>query len=446
MSQDEDDFSSMLKRVRAASADAPQQPPPPKRGAATKAAPARPLVSYLIAPAIIAVFFLLVLYGFSSIARWSATRYVRQATANTGNAAIRKRQLQLKRLERYRVPIDTTITPLEAGKILHALQRAGHDGDLLPWEQPVENPIAPYSCCEDITGNPSRLFDPKGDWASTAFVAARRGLTPEQRRFLTGTARNPAVAHVRRLARARGADVGGGLWSVPADSVVGWPELPAMRSQQLRAAWSGNLANAVLDFEAGRNAQAEQRVREVISVGFVFQDGARSMTEEASSGIIISTGRMALEALYRGLGRTRDADSVSAKADPQIALGPWNERLPDNVDSILRHRILDTTQLTSTRWQLALGAFAHLPCTERRYWFLGPNAAHRATQKEIRAALVKYPSDERRFEMQVRTAWQLLDPMARRTSPSRGSSRGAQTMTRLTGNNQFEKCSTLLYR
>lgn len=440
----DDDFSEMLKRVRSASADAPQQPPPSRTPG--KSGPQRSLVSLLVAPAIILGFVLLVLLGFASIAQWSATRFVRQAAANAGNPGTRKRHLQLKRLERYRVPIDTTITPLEAGKILHAISRAGYDGELLKWEQPIDSRIGAPMCCAQFTGNPSRLFDPKLDWGVAAFAVARRGFTAEQRAFLGAASRNPSLPQFRRLARARAVDIGGGLWDVPLDSVIGWPELPVMRAQQLRAAWSGNLAAAALDLEAGRTALAEQRVREAISVGFLVQNGARAQMEEVIGGVLVSSGRYSLEAFYRAVGRHQEADSISAKSDPQIALGPANERLPQNLDSVLRHRILDTTQLLTTRWQLALGPFMHLPCTEKRFWFLGPNAAHRAAQKEFHDALVQYPSDERRFAMPVRTAVQLLDPPSRgRSTPTRERSKFALAIGRMTRSGQFEKCATLLY-
>ena len=444
MSPGDDDFSEMLKRVRAASADAPQQPPPSRTRGAPGKASARSFASMLVAPAIVAGFVILVLYGFASIAQWSASRFVRQA-AGAGNEAIRRRVRQLGRLERYRVPVDTGISALEAGEILHAINRAGLDGDLLRWERPVHPRVGAPECCTQFQGNPSRLFHPALDWTIAAFAAARRGFTAEQRRFLVETSKAPAVALFRRLAQAGAVDMGGGLWAVPADSTIGWPELPVTRSQQLWAASSGNVAAAALDLEAGRAALAERRVRESLSVGFLLQDDARTTADEAAGIALANSGRKSLEALFRAVGRAREADAVSARSDPPIPLGPANLQMPRNLDSALRRRILDTTELLGMRWQLALGPFAHLPCTQKRYWFLGPSAAHRAALKEIHDALVRYPSDERRFAMPVRTAYQLLDPMSRRSIPTREPSKVARFISRLTRNDQFQKCAALLY-
>ena len=446
MSPDDDDFSAMLRRVRAASADAPQQPAPNRTPGTTKA-PKTSFTPFLVASAIIVALVLLVLYGFASIATWSATRYVTQA-AGSRSANTQRRLQQLKRLERYRVPVDPAITPLEAGTLFHAISRAGDSGALAKWEQPVEPRLEAPDWFSQYRTNPSRLFDPTLDWTVAAFTAARHGFTNERRSFLSTAAKSPSLAAFRRLAHARAADIGGGTWTAPPDSVVAWPELPVIRGQQIRYAGFANVAAAGLDLEAGRVALAEQRLREVISVGIVLRDGARSVFEEAVAVMLMSVGRNSLEALHRAVGRIREADQISAGSDPAIPQPSFNgDRLPlSQLPEALRRRILDTTELTSVRWELLLGPFAHLPCTSKREWFFGPSAEHQAAFKQFRDALVRYPSDERRIGMPVRTAMQLLDPPSgARTGPVRPPSEVARAIGRMTGNGQFEKCSTLLY-
>jgi hypothetical protein len=442
----DDDFSAMLKRVRAASADAPQQPPPSRRPGTT-AAPKRSIAIFL-APAIIIVFVLLVLYGFSSIAVWSASRFVTQAASVNRNSNVHRRLLQLRRVERLRVPVDTSITPLEAGSLLHAISRAGDDSPLLKWERPVDQKLDALDWRKLSSGNPSRLFDPRTDWSVAAFGLAHHGFNAEQRAFLAASAKSPSLAAFRRVARAPSADIGAGSWMVPPDSVAGWPELPVLRTTQLRYAAMANVASAALDLESGRPALAEQRLREVISVGVVLRESARSMFDEAVSGLLLYLGRASLEAFYRAVGRNQEADAISAKSDPQIPAAVYNnDRLPvSQLDSNLRRRILDTTELTSTRWELALGPFAHLPCTSRIGWFFGPSAAQRAELTEFHDALVRFPSDERRFGMPVRTAMQLLDPPSgSRTGPQRARSDVARAISRLMKNDRFERCATLVY-
>lgn len=447
MPQD-DDFSEMLKRVRTASADAPQQPPP-NRIPGKSTTPRHSIAPFIVAPTIIIGFVLLVLYGFASIATWSASRYVTQAASGNRNANTQRRLLQLKRLERYRVAVDTTITPLEAGSLFHAISRAGDDGELLKWERPVEAKLgAPDLLAWRGKPNPSRLFDPKRDWIVVAFAVARRGFDTEQREFLIWAAKSPSLPAFRRIAKARAVDLGGGMWVAPLDSVIAWPELPVMRFTELRYAGIASIAAAALDLEAGRTALAEQRLREVISVGVVLKEGARSAFDEILGGMLMYVGRNSLEAFYRAVGRNQEADQISAEFDPQIPLTPYNgERLPvGQLLAALHRRILDTTELTSVRWELLLGPFAHLPCTSKRDWFFGPSAEHRAELREFHDALVKYPSDERRFAMPVRTAMQLLDPPSgARSGPQRAPSEVARAIGRMTRNDQFERCATLLY-
>jgi hypothetical protein len=393
----------------------------------------------------VAGFVLLVLGGFASMGTWTMSRFVEQGAAiNTGG--IRRRLQQLKRLEHYRLPVDTTITPFEAGTILHLISRAGYTGELLPWERPIEARLGPGACCDQYKTNPSRLFDPKKDWVIAAFPLARRGFNSEQRAFLVAEMNNPALAPLRRVARARAADLGA-IWDVPPDSVIGWPEIPEMRFARTRAATLSNLAAAALDLEAGRIALAEQRLRETLSFGFLLASSARSGFDESMGVVTVNSARYGLEGLFRATGRSAEADGLSDKSDPQIARpsGNGDQVRARELFDVLRRRILDTTELTSVRWQLMLGPFAYLPCTTQRQMFFGPSAAHRAALQEFHEALVRYPSDERRFGMVVKNVMQLIDPAShQRGNATPRRMEWAKTVTKVTGSDQFMKCATML--
>ena len=434
----------MLKHVRAASGS--DTPPPLRSREPRKARQSSetPYVS-LIGLVVIAVVLIGGLIGIVNLSVWSISRVVAQG-AGVASSGVLRRQLQQKRLERYRVPVDSTITPLEAGKILHAISRAGHDDELLPWEQPVEPKQAGAKCCTQFSRAASQMFDPKANWSIAAFTVARRGFTAEQRKFLAGIAQSPPLAQFRRVARARAADLGGGLWEVPADSLISWTDLPEMRSLLTDVA-SSNVAGAALDFEAGRVAAAEQRLREVISVGYLIQYGARTINEEHGGAVLVHYGRTSLEAFFNAVGRKDEATFVSAKSDPAIPRGPGNSPRVrvDELYPTLRRRILDTTESTGARWQLLLGPFAYLPCTSVRQVIFGPDARHRAMLKEFHDSLVEYPSDERRFTMVVRGFSQLIDPGSRYRS-STGSPPWAGFANSVTRNRQLERCASLFRR
>jgi hypothetical protein len=438
----------MLKRVRAAAGTegSASSEPAPFRNSGPKKQHSRPIWVSLIGPAVILAVIVFGLYGLMRIGVWSTTRIVSQG-AGLGVGIQRKRQLQQQRLDRWRVATDSTITPFAAGMMLHELSRAGRDSTLLQWERPIDSTYPAPKCCEQFTRAAAARFDAKVDWTVAAFAVARRGFNVEQRSFLRGLAQSPALSLFRVVARAPEADLGA-VWEVPADATVSAAELPLMRLQSLRSLASSNVAAAALDLEAGRTAVAEQRLREVISIGFLVQRGGRSTIEENYGSILVNYGRASLEGLYAAVGRNAEAALVSAKSDSAIpsTIGNSNRVRTDDLYATLRRRILDTTEMTGTRWQLLLGPFAYLPCTSVRQMIFGASKQHRESLEEFRVALVKYPSDARRFTMTARSMGQLIDPAWRGRPNVRDRPAWAAAVSSVTRNRQLEQCAALFRR
>jgi hypothetical protein len=439
----DDDFAGMLRRVKESSgADTPspvgsREPPPVK-----KKAEGTQFVSWFGLVAIAGVLVLGVI-GLASLSTWIARRMVAQG-ASRDNPALRRNQLQRERLTRFVVPADTTITPLEAGKLLHAIGNAGAD-TLRRWEQePSMKFAAPPG--PQWRREASRLFPTPGGWHVGVFAAVRRGLSAEQRAVLRSGARAASLDAFRRVASARGADLGA-VWSVPADAQVIWSELPSVRGSGLASAAQAAVAAAALDLADGRAASSERRLREVVSVGFLYQESARSPLEEAIANTIIQLGRVGLEGFYGAVGRADDAAFASAKSDPQIPISHANRRVRvEELEATLERRIRDTTELTGIRWQLLLGPYTYLPCTSVRQAIFGPNKRYRDALAEFQKALTKYPSDERRLTMNVRGVPQMIDPWVgfRQRNTERPAWAGfAYTITR---SRQLERCATLFRR
>jgi hypothetical protein len=441
----DDDFAGMLARVRQASGTAPAdphaprvraEPPPPKKP------PESPMVSMggLVA---IGVILVLGIVGLASLSTWIARRMVAQGAA-FDNPAVRRRQLQQQRLERYVVAIDTTITPAEAGRLLHAVGRAGNLRPLRRWEMDPQ-PFYDSTCCKGPAHD--RVFQWSHTWLADVFPAARRGLTPQLRADLRKVSENPSLALFRRVAHARVADYGETMWSVPADSQASWPDLPTVRPEGLRFAAEASVAAAALDLADGRTASAESRLREIISVGFLIERSARSTVEESASSWFVNYGRGPLEALYLATGRVDEAAFASRKSDPPIRISNANRRVRvDSLESTLYRRIRDTTELVGVRWALALGAFAYLPCTSVRQALFGPSAKYRAALAEFRNAHVKFPSDERRMTMGVRGIPQMIDPWTNFRQRSTEPTAWADMAFRITRSRQLERCATLFRR
>jgi hypothetical protein len=291
------------------------------------------------------------------------------------------------------------------------------------------------------------LFTGNRNWVAAVFPAARRGLTTEQRAWLRNISRGPSLDAFRRVARARAADLGGAVWSVPADTQVSWGELPTIRSAGLRQAVAANTAAAALDLADGRTASAELLLREVISVGFLLQGSARSPVEESAGSAIVTSGRTGLEALYLAMGRVEDASVASAKSDSQIPVSHAYRRVRSaDLEATLLRRLSDTTELTGIRWQLLLGPFSYLPCTSVRRAIFGPSAQYRAALEEFRRAMVRYPSDERRMTMVVRGVPQMIDPWLGFRQRNTTRPAWAGFVASVTRSRQLERCATLFRR
>lgn len=442
----DDDFAQMLKRVR----DASGMPPgPPRRGFGEGAPPpkdVRPGSRYsLVGPAVILAVIVFGVFGLARLSTWIATRMVVQG-ASADNPALRRQLRQQDRLARWAVPVDTTISPLEAGRLLHAISRAGADS-LQQWERPTQPRLAASTCCTSVPEEAATLFDQSVGWPTATLRAARRGLTATQRAHLRGVSASAALPAFRRLSRARAADLGAALYDLPADSVIPWPELPRLAFRELGAAATANAAAAALDLEAGRVASAETRLREIISVGLLLRGTARSTMEEAHGGQLVRIGRTALEALYRATGRIAEADAVSSKSDSAIAVNNATRRVrAAALEETLRRRMLDSTELTGIRWQLRLGPFAYLPCTSIRQALFGPSASYRATQARVDSALVKLPSDTQRLNLVVRGVPQMIDPYVGFRQRNAGRPEWAGLAFTLTRSRQLERCAALFRR
>ena len=352
-------------------------------------------------------------------------------------SAVRGRAFKIQRLSEYRVPPDTSITPLRAGQALHAIVRNGPGGTLQAFEREPVITIPPQ--------REVRLPDPfpliGGGWANHAFRKARRGLTLQERDYLRALADNTALQEFRTLARAPSMDLNAAYWNLTPDAT--WMQLPIVKGSPVRQAAAANLAQAALDFSDGRTALAEQRIKETLSAGFVLMKDGRAVIENLFGIAIVGQARTALAALYEVTGRERDARFVSAENDPEpppsLMTGPFTM---EDVLRSMRAQVLDTTMLPGVRWEV-LQLLAFEPCSDLHQVIFGPDSLHLTTLAEAKRTMVKRPSDSAFFALAERVS--VLPQTAR---GSRGAAvRVTRPITRatrlLTGNRQLEACLSL---
>ena len=347
---------------------------------------------------------------------------------------------RIRRLEEYKAPVDTSVTPLRAGQALHAISRNGPGGTLLAFEKEPAITIPPQPR-RSLPADPFPLTE--GGWASHAFRAARRGLTLAQRDYLRAVADNSASQEFRTLARASALDLPGAFWDFKPG--VSWMHLPIPRLTPIRAAANANIAQAALDVSDGRAAEGERRLREVVSVGFLMIDHGHTLMENLIGAMLVSTARSALLAFFEVTGRERDARFISPQNDPEAPalVDAFRTASLDELNRDVAARVLDTTSLLGLRWELLQSSLSVQPCTDLHQVIFGPDSLHLATMAEARRTLVRRASDSAFFAMAeardvIPVAAQGSRGRAVRSTLPVGRAVGA-----MTGSRQLEACLSL---
>jgi serine/threonine protein kinase len=349
---------------------------------------------------------------------------------------------RIRRLASYRVPTDSAISALRAGQALHAISRDGPGGALQKWEKVPAITIPPQTRTP-MTRDP---FAAEGGWPDAAFRRARNGFSRAERDFLISMADNSALSEFRLLARAPELDVAGAVWDIKPGAEPSWLDLPIPKYALLRRAANANAAQAALDLADGKPRDAEQRLRENISVGFLMINDGRVLLENLIGANIVWGTRASLVAFFDALGRTKDARYASPEVDPLIS-GAEDDAAPrpaiEDVNRSIRRTILDTTELTGLRWEMLLGSFSFEPCSDMHQIIFGADSLHRATLAQAKASLAKRGSDSLLFLLAEREAQSGYVPDAA-TGPWSAHRPVARLMTALTGNRQLEGCLALL--
>jgi serine/threonine protein kinase len=361
------------------------------------------------------------------------------ATALPRFNSVREKIRRVERLDVYIVPPDRTITAERAGQALYAVARTARASSQ-GWVAEPRIKLPPFTVPEGGGfGGAEKIHD--------AFAAARRGFTDDQRRWLRAVADNPALAEFRLVANARHLDLGSALFAIPPGSRIGVMEVPIPTFQGIRNAALSNVAAAAIDLGSGQTQEAERRLREVISVGFLMMRDGRTLIENLVGAAIVNNARQSLEAFFLATGRAGEARSVSSASDPALDLAVEPDRrsaVPtDEMVRVLRRIVLDPDEIPGMRWEM-LGAHSFMPCTDARQILFGPDSAQAAVMDSARTSLVRTASDSvvfSIFEQPMDRRYMLRDgqPMTRAPFTVTG-----WVATAITGRNVFASCAALM--
>ena len=356
-----------------------------------------------------------------------------------GFTQMRANAVKVRRLAALRVAPDSSITPLRAGQALHAILRNGPGGTLQPHERAPAIIIPPQPEKQE---HADPWLAPGRNWRTGAFLQAPRGFSAAQRDFLRSIADNTAIEEFRILARATGLDFAGAYLEVKPGTTLVLEDLPGFRFGSVRVAADANMAIAALDLAAGRQSDAERRVRETLSAGFLLANDGRTMLEHLFGAAMIRNARTALVALYEATGKQREARQYSAESDPVLTESSDRRSFVpiEEVSRTIRRIALDTNEIRALRWDVLLVPMWFEPCTDLHQVVFGPDSLHRATLARAKASLAVRASDSVLFSlaetMHVRpvqasgsrgSAYEMIKPISRSVSA-------------LTGNRQLEAC------
>ena len=335
---------------------------------------------------------------------------------NSNTAA---RMIAVQPLRAFTVARDPSITPMQAGAALNALQyRRSESGDFQtiapathfrrPWRARTITEDMFVSARPDMTGAPS---------SAMILEAAAKGFSAREQAYLAELAEAPIWREFDLVARAPGVDVLGGQLRLPFD-VDALPEtrpLPSFRdSKELAYA---AVSRAAYYMSIGQPREAEQVLRSIISFGYVFTDNGTTTIDELIGTVIVGIGRNALQRFYllehdpraglAALEAPHLQDVVRSRAPGVRALST------DDVRRRLLAGLADPTVPRPERFE-AVRALSLMQCSNVRGLLFGRDGEVQGALDRARSELARYPSERALIDLDTRV------PSVARVSAARG--------------------------
>ena len=340
----------------------------------------------------IAAFVLLVPIALAAI----TTVVPRFAVGSMGGFPAPARLESMVGLKPLRLPADSSVTPVAAGRALHNLGFIGRQRDMSPLLQPVTKayPEPVY-----VSGARLEAGAAPGFWPDSIFVQIRRGLPAEQRENVVRAANHPANADLSTLARAARMDVAGTRWHLQLADSIELAALPFGRFMSVRDAANAHIALAALQLERGDQAAAEKSIKEVITVGFLLRDDALTLIDALTGSSVLRSGAAALSAFYQATGRPAEAMRIQGQiiAHDAINYRSQSRGVHPTLRDMQRY-VLDRSMSRGARWEMFAMIQTIAPCSNLQRAIFGPSQNDARWLDDARKALVREEGDKLYFE------------------------------------------------
>lgn len=316
------------------------------------------------------------------------------------------RSARAEALRSYRAPVEGSVTPAEAGRLLHDLSYVGTDQEPPRGEaEPSRRIVEPWLPQID-EDNPTGVHPV--DWPDSLFAIVARGLTDEQRDFLEQIAAHPARDDLSRLARAGAIDVASGRYVDPLPRDLTLVNMPIPRFTEFRDAVYSHVGAAAAALAAGRPERAEELVSEVVSLGFLLGDDGPTLIDNLTGYSLVEEGASSLAGLYAATGQSEEAARLSAlRAAADGAVSRARFQYPSGAEAWLRSlpaMVADSSVARGLRWELFIGITTLTPCINLQRLVFGPDEEYWEFVNGAYDDLVEWPSEDALFE-RARVGW-----------------------------------------
>lgn len=322
-------------------------------------------------------------------------------------AQVQERAARVEAYRDLRLAPDPAVDALEAGGILQDLLYVGSTREQAPGEKaPRIRYEAPWLPALE---GPNPVGAEPHRWPEEIFDRVRRDPTPDLMAFLDGIAAHPAHGDFARLARAAELDAIAARWDddfAPGTSVANIP-IPGFGG--IRESAYAHLASAAADLARGRVGDAETKVAEVISVGFLLGDQGATLIENLIGHVLVGAGGTAMQRLYEAAGRGADAAAVSALADAAdrsaLRFAPGPREGTESFVRSLPDLVTDTSAVRGLRWEYFILTATLSPCLNLHRMVFGADAEYASFVERAHDSLVRWPSEEKLFALARAGYW-----------------------------------------
>jgi hypothetical protein len=314
----------------------------------------------------------------------------------------------------YRLPVDPSITPMQAGLALNALQQ---HREPVPGFTPIEPTARPSATWRTLAMSPgmfktarSTMYaTPNAAPASQAILeAAANGFTPQELEYLRKLATAPVWREFDLVARAPAVDIIGGQFRIPFGAEASSETRPLIRFKDTREIADAAVSRAAYYMARGDRASAETVLRSIVSFGFVMIDNSSTALDELIGSIIVGTGRDALQRFYALEHDPRANASALAPPSRITRADVAAHEAPTSTDDVRREtiaRVDDPTLPPGARLD-ALRSLSLASCTNPRELLFGPRADVADVLARARRTLARYPSERALIDLQSQVSGQ----------------------------------------